>query len=217
MVDNTFASHLICPPLSLGADLVVESLGKIVNGHSDTMLGLLVGKDAALVDEIRAAIGTYGMASSPLDCYLTQRGLMSLGVRMQRSCQNALAVAESLAASDAVESVSYPGLANHPQHQLASNMLTGGYGWMLTVELNQDGPVKGPEQFMQQLAPEIGFAPSLGDAITTVSHPLSTSHRSLSPDQQRELGITNNTIRISCGIEPTDWLVQRFAQALSGY
>ncbi|QDV24699.1 trans-sulfuration enzyme family protein [Aureliella helgolandensis] len=212
VVDNTFATHLVCQPLSYGADFVVESLSKQVNGHSDSMLGLVAGNDRQLMDCIQDTISTFGMASSPLDCYLTHRGLMSLALRLERACVNALALAEALDALPTTIEVDYPGLTHHPQHQFAKEQLRGGYGWMLTFHL----PLQRPEvaDLFRKLAPEIPFAPSLGDICTTLSHPATTSHRGYSESQRVSLGITEGTIRVSCGVEPAEWLIEQFSQAI---
>lgn len=211
LVDNTFATHLLCRPLQLGADLVVESLGKIVNGHSDTMLGLLAVADEQLGKRLRNTVSTFGMASSPMDCYLTHRSLHSLGVRMERACHNALALARGLDKLPQVR-VDYPGLVDHPQHELANQQLSGGYGWMLALHLPAER--ERVLKVFEQLRPEIGFVPSLGDANTTISHPVSTSHRGFTESERTELGISYGTIRISCGIETTEWLVDKFVSAV---
>ena len=212
MVDNTFATHLICQPLSLGADVVIESLSKIVCGHSDTMLGLAVTSDLALAAQMQDAMSTFGMASSPLDCFLTHRGLMTLALRVERATANAHALAKALSKSNLVTRVDYPGLAEHPQHELAAKQFAGSFGWMLSFEL--DVSRMSVQQLFDALLPEIAFVPSLGDVCTTLSHPCSTSHRSLTDLQLQALGISAATIRVSVGIEPTDWLVSRFAQAM---
>ncbi len=213
VVDNTFATHLICRPLELGAEVVIESLSKQVNGHSDSMLGLVASSNENLINNVRDTITTFGMASSPLDCFLTQRGLFSLAVRVERACQNALALAQVLNKHPQVAAVDYPGLADHPQHALANSQLRGGYGWMLSFHLAVDR--SGVLKLMESLRPEIQFVPSLGDVATTLSHPASTSHRGLSGSQRQELGIQEGTLRISCGIEPTTWLLDRFSAALA--
>ncbi|MEZ6134809.1 MAG: aminotransferase class I/II-fold pyridoxal phosphate-dependent enzyme [Pirellulaceae bacterium] len=212
VVDNTFATHLLCQPLTLGADLVVESLGKQVNGHSDSMLGLVAVKDGGLASRIADIVSTFGMASSPLDCYLTHRGLMSLGLRVERACRNAAALAEALENVDTVSSVDYPGLHSHLQHELATQQLRGGYGWMLSFTL----PIERGDvlKLFDCLRPDIPFVPSLGDINTTVSHPATTSHRGLTAAQRQLLGIEEGTIRVSCGAEPTQWLVDRFTTAI---
>lgn len=213
VVDNTFATHLLCRPLELGADLVVESLSKLVNGHSDSMLGLVAAKQQSQLDAITDTISTFGMASSPLDCYLTHRGLMSLALRLERSCDNAHALAISLEKHPSISKVDYPGLQSHPQHELANRQLNHGFGWMLSfhTNLDRDGVVK----LFDELKPEIAFAPSLGDIATTVSHPSTTSHRGYSEEQRLALGISEGTIRVSCGVEPSDWLVNAFDEALN--
>ncbi|MEM7478023.1 MAG: aminotransferase class I/II-fold pyridoxal phosphate-dependent enzyme, partial [Planctomycetota bacterium] len=209
-VDNTFATHLLCRPLDHGADIVVESLGKQVNGHSDVMLGLIVAKDPVLHSEIRRRVSTFGLASSPLDCYLTQRGLMTLALRLERACSNTNELANALAEHKNVRAVDYPGLQNHPQHEQATQMLSGGFGWMLTMHLDAGLPV---QCLFSALAPDIAFVPSLGDVCTSLSHPETTSHRGYSPEERERLGIFTGTIRVSCGIEPPEWLVSKFVHA----
>ena len=214
LVDNTFATPLHCRPIEFGADIVVESLGKQVNGHSDAMLGLIVCKDEQMNKDIKGTVSTFGLSSSPLDCYLTNRGLMTLPLRIQRASSNAIGLAKSLSCHHRVKHVDYPGLEAHPQHKLASTQLQGGYGWMLSMHIDADETCV--EQLFARLLPEIPFAPSLGDVCTTVSHPHSTSHRGFTDQQRIDLGITIGTIRISCGLEPIEWLTDRFLGALSG-
>lgn len=212
VVDNTFATHLLCQPLRLGADFVVESLGKQVNGHSDGMAGFVGGRDAQRMAEVASVVKTFGLTSSPLDCYLTHRGLLSLAVRMQRVCANALALAEFLTQVPVVRRVDYPGLKQHSEHSVACQQFMGGFGWMVTfhVDLDRDGV----ERLLTTLRPEIRFVPSLGDVSTTVSHPLSTSHRGSAPQTLASLGIGTGTLRVSCGLEPTQWLIDCFRKAL---
>ena len=213
VVDNTFATHLICQPIHYGADIVIESLSKQVNGHSDVMLGLVCWNEDKRGGPIRDAISTLGLASSPLDCYLTTRGLHTLGVRLERACKNAHHLAEALDEHDQVLGVDYPGLSTHPQNQLAQKQLRGGSGWMLSFHtaMDRDGITKLFSDMKQQTP----FAPSLGDVVTTLSHPASTSHRGLTEEERRRLGITEGTVRVSCGIEPTKELVQQFLKALT--
>ena len=215
MVDNTFATHLICRPLEFSADVVIESLSKMVCGHSDSMLGVAVTADPSLAGRLHDAMSTFGMASSPLDCYLTHRGLMTLALRIERAAENALALASALASCELVERVDYPGLSMHPQHTLAAQQFAGTFGWMLSFELRKDR--MSVEQLFDVLQPEIAFVPSLGDVCTTLSHPGSTSHRSLSATQLAQLGISASTVRVSAGIEPTKWVVDRFLSSLNGF
>ena len=211
LVDNTFATHLLVRPLELGADLCMESLTKIVAGHSDSMLGMVCGRDAVVMKKIAAATSLYGLTSSPLDCYLTSRGLATLPLRLQAACANALALARCMAEQASVAAVDYPGLSTHPQHALARGQLTA-FGWMLCIELS--GGRQSVQRAIERLAPEVPFCPSLGDVQTTVSHPVSTSHRGLTREQQLELGISDGSLRISCGAEPTEWLCEKFVSAL---
>ncbi len=211
LVDNTFATHLIAQPLTLGADLCMESLTKIVSGHSDSMAGMICGNDARLMQRISSAISLYGMTSSPLDCYLTSRGLASLPLRLDAACKNAIALAERLSLLPCVQQVDYPGLSQHPQREVAERTLRAG-GWMVCIELPSREHV---QRTIEKLAPEILFCPSLGDIHTTVSHPASTSHRALSAQDQLSLGITPGTLRISCGTEPTSWLCEKFESAIN--
>jgi len=213
LVDNTFATHLICRPLEFGADIVIESLSKMVCGHSDSMLGLAVTANPALAKQLQDAMSTFGMASSPLDCYLTHRGLMTLALRIERAAANALALANALTNLECIRRVDYPGLDDHPQHLLASQQFAGTFGWMLSFEL--DSARMSVERLFESLRPEIAFVPSLGDVCTTLSHPASTSHRSLNATQIAALGISKSTVRVSVGIEPTDWLVGRFMRGLN--
>ncbi|MCA9157796.1 MAG: PLP-dependent transferase [Planctomycetales bacterium] len=212
VVDNTFATHLLCQPLLLGANFVIESLGKQVNGHSDGMAGFVGGRDSKRMLEVANVVKTFGLTSSPLDCYLTHRGLMSLAVRMERACANAMALAQLLTRLPIVREVDYPGLPQHADHNIARQQFTGGFGWMVTFRVDMDRP--GVELLLSALRPEIRFVPSLGDVCTTVSHPLSTSHRDSSPQLLAALGITTGTLRVSCGIEPTEWLLACFRKAL---
>jgi cystathionine beta-lyase/cystathionine gamma-synthase len=201
LVDNTFASPLVCRPLELGADLVMESLTKIISGHGDVMLGLLAGR-ADTWARIPAALTTWGMTASPFDCWLAQRGLSTLALRGDRASASALAVAQWLATDPRVERVDYPGLATHPHHALAQRQFGGRFGNMVTIHLRGAGHAA--RAFIA--ARRIPFCPSLGDLDTTLSHPASTSHRGLSAAQRAPLGIGDGTLRLSIGIESTDYI-----------
>ncbi|RMF42456.1 MAG: hypothetical protein D6753_07470 [Planctomycetota bacterium] len=212
VVDNTFATCGLCRPLDLGADVVVESLSKQVCGHSDSMLGLICTRDDAWMARAADVVSTFGLASSPLDCYLTQRGLMSLDVRLERACENAKALAEALQGLGGVRTVDYPGLPSHPGHEVARRQLGDRFGWMLAFQVAADRPTV--ERIFHSLTAEFPFAPSLGDARTTISHPATTSHRGYAADRLAQLGIDYGTIRVSCGLEPADWLVDTFCHLL---
>lgn len=211
LIDNTFATPMLCRPLEHGADLVMESLSKFVCGHGDVMLGLICGKASAW-SNIQSLCSMLGMASSPFDCWLTQRGLATLPLRIEQACQNALHLAKFLVEHPAIDTVFYPGLATHPQHQLATQILAGRYGHVLSFRLKGKGPAV--TRLMSSMKDTIPFCPSLGENQTTFSHPVSTSHRGLSAIEKEKLGIDDSLLRLSCGIEPTEWLVQLFDQAL---
>jgi cystathionine beta-lyase/cystathionine gamma-synthase len=211
LVDNTFASPALCRPLELGADWVMESVSKMMNGHSDIMLGLLAGS-AARWQRVPLVTAAWGLASSPFDCWLALRGLSTLAVRMERACANALRVAEYLTTRAEVVRVDYPGLPSHPHHQLAQRQLRGGFGSIVAFHLL--GGTSSAERFIRA-ARRIPFCPSLGEVSTTLSHPESTSHRGLTAAQRADLGIGGGTIRLSVGIESTDYILGALAEGLA--
>ena len=201
VVDNTFATPVLTKPLDMGADLVMESLTKMIAGHSDVTLGFVGGNDADMLPALTAAVSIWGLASNPFDCWLAERGLATLELRMHAACQNAARLAEWLAAQPGVTRVVYPGRLDHPDHQLAPEVLRGGFGNMLCLEL--DGGRDAVNRFMRQ-APGIPFSPSLGHCATTLSHPATTSHRYASPAERRRQGITDGLIRLSVGPEDVE-------------
>ncbi len=211
LVDNTFATPVVCRPIELGADLVVESLTKLMSGHSDVLLGFLCGRAAAW-QRVVATQSTWGWSTSPFDCWLALRGLGTLALRAERAGANALAAAQYLAARGEIAHVDYPGLQAHPDHALAARQFAGRFGNMVTFSLK--GGRKAAERFIAG-ARQIAFCPSLGDLSTTLSHPASTSHRTM-PDAAREtLGISFGTIRLSLGIESAAWVQAALAEGLN--
>lgn len=205
LVDNTFATPALCQPLRFGADLVMESLSKFVCGHGDAMLGLLCGK-SVLWDRIRQTMSSFGMTSSPLDCWLTSRGLASLNVRMNHASNTARALATAINSHPALISIDYPGLLTHQDHSVALSQFGDSFGNMLTLHLKGEGIAA--QRFIELVAHRIPFCPSLGEAETTLSHPVSTSHRSYSQEQLRGLGIDGGTIRLSIGLEPSEQVLE---------
>ncbi len=210
LVDNTFAGPTICRPLEHGAHLVVESLTKIMNGHSDVLLGMICGQ-AAVWPRVPVVSTTYGLSASPFDCWLAARGLGTLALRMERASTNAQAAAEYLAGRPEVAKVFYPGLASHLDHTLARRLCGDRFSHMVTFELR--GGLAATEKFIQR-AKRIPFCPSLGDLSTTLSHPESTSHRTMSAERRAALGITGGTIRLSVGIESPAAVVAALAEGL---
>jgi cystathionine beta-lyase/cystathionine gamma-synthase len=211
LVDNTFASPLLCRPLAWGADLVLESLTKIMNGHSDVLLGLLCGR-AECWERVPGLLSTFGWTASPFDCWLATRGLGTLHLRAERAASNALAAARMLSGHPAVASVDYPGLPGHPDHSLAARQFGGRFGSMVTFHLA--GGRAGADRFIAG-ARDIPFFPSLGELHTTLSHPASTSHRALSPKARAALGISEGTIRLSVGTESPQFVLEALERGLA--
>ncbi len=211
LVDNTFASPILCRPLELGADYVWESLTKIMNGHSDVILGLLCGKTADW-QRMSLVLSAWGLAAAPFDCWLAQRGIATLALRARQASENALAAAKFLGSHAAVAEVYYPGLTTHPQHALAKAQFGERFGSMLSFRLR--GGRAAADQFIAQVRARIPFCPSLGEVATTLSHPESTSHRSLSPEGRAALGIDGGTIRLSVGCESPEYVTQSLGMGL---
>ncbi|MGE0756699.1 MAG: PLP-dependent aspartate aminotransferase family protein [Pirellulaceae bacterium] len=212
LVDNSFASPVLCQPLGCGADLVMESVTKMMNGHSDVILGLLAGRQSVW-ERVPWLLSTWGMSCSPFDSWLASRGLATLHLRMQRACANALAAARYLVAQSAVAAVDYPGLPEHPQHALASRQFQSQFGSIVTFHLR--GGRTAADQFISAAA-SIPFCPSLGELSTTLSHPESTSHRNLSAEERHSLGIGGGTVRLSVGVESMEFVLESLARGLAG-
>jgi cystathionine beta-lyase/cystathionine gamma-synthase len=215
-VDNTFASPYLCNPIAFGVDLVVHSLTKYVGGHSDLMGGAIIGS-AERVAAARKVVVDAGGNAQPLEAFLALRGLKTLAVRMERHSATARTVAQALEATPGVERVRYPGLASHPQHELAQRQLRGGMGGgMLSIELAGGRPAG--ERFLDALQVAV-HATSLGSVETLCSHPASSSHRQFGEDELRAAGLSAGMVRISIGLEDADDLVEdltRAARAATG-
>jgi cystathionine beta-lyase/cystathionine gamma-synthase len=208
VVDNTF-SPLICRPIDHGANLVMHSVTKMIGGHSDLTLGALVG-GKSMIEQMRVVASTLGQTGNPFESWLAQRGLATLSLRFHRACATALELARRFESHDTVKHVHYPGLPTHPDFDLASRVLTEGFGAIVTIDL---GTRERAQVFIRNLS-EIPFAPSLGDVQTTLSHPTSTSHRGQSADQLARQGISAGMIRLSIGIEDVDDLWREMDAAL---
>jgi cystathionine beta-lyase/cystathionine gamma-synthase len=209
-VDNTFATPVLTRPLELGVDLVVESLTKMIGGHGDVTLGLVCGVGQHL-PQVSQVVSIWGLSANPFDCWLASRGLSTLAVRMRAASANAAALADWLAEQRGVTRVIYPGRPDHPDHELAQRQLVGGFGNMLSFEL-EDGR-DAVNRFMRR-ARSIPFSPSLGATTTTCSHPATTSHRYTSPAEKRRLGITEGLIRLSVGVEEFAYIQKEMARGL---
>jgi len=190
---------------------VVESLTKMIGGHSDVTLGMVCGgKD--LSSQVAAIVSIWGLASNPFDCWLSQRSLAGLALRMRAASANAAALADWLARQNGIARVIYPGRADHPDHDLARRLLPGGFGNMLCFEM--EGGRDGVNKFMRK-APGIPFSPSLGHTATTCSHPGTTSHRYVSPAEKRRQGISDGLIRLSVGIEELGQIQEEMSKGLT--
>jgi cystathionine gamma-synthase len=211
IVDNTFPTPIAFRPLALGAPIAFHSITKMLAGHSDVTLGAVCGS-RDLLTPIRDAIVTWGLTGSPFDCWLAERGMNTLELRVARANTNAVALADFLAAQPAVRRVFYPGRADHPDHAVAARLLGNQFGNMVTFELAGGRDVV--NRFMRAL-PSIPFAPTLGDVSTIISHPAVTSHRGLTAEAREALGIVEGTIRVSVGVEPFGVLEDEFRGALA--
>jgi cystathionine beta-lyase/cystathionine gamma-synthase len=211
VVDNTFATPVLTRPLELGAGVAMESLTKMIGGHGDVTLGLLAGK-GELPPQLSATVSIWGLASNPFDCWLAERGLETLALRMRAASATAAALADWLAVQPAVARVIYPGRPDHPDHELARRLLRGGFGNMLCFELK--GGREAVTRFMRR-APGIPFSPSLGATVTTLSHPGTTSHRYVSPAERRRQGINDGLIRLSVGVEELGRIQEEMLRGLA--
>jgi cystathionine beta-lyase/cystathionine gamma-synthase len=201
VVDNTFATPVLQRPLSLGADVVLHSTTKFINGHSDVLGGVVVTSDEAFAQELAFLQNAIGAVPSPFDCYLTLRGIKTLPVRMERHSQNAQAVAEFLAQHQAVAQVHYPGLSTHPQHELAKRQMSAA-GAVLSIVLRAD--LEGTVRFLSALR-LFSLAESLGAVESLVSYPPQMSHVAVPRDVRIAQGITDSFVRVSVGLEhPAD-------------
>ncbi len=209
VVDSTFASPVNYRPLEHGADVVIHSATKYLNGHHDVLGGAVVGT-ASFVEEVRQKMILWGQAPDPFACWLLDRGLKTLDVRVRRQNENAMRLAAWCESRPEVARVQYPGLASHPDHELARETLDG-FGGMMAIELAGGGAAA--DGFVRRLR-VIRHAPSLGGVDSLVSEPRHSSHAHLSPAERTRLGIPDGFLRISVGIEGADDLIADVEQAL---
>ncbi len=211
VVDNTFMTPYFQKPLSLGADLVVHSTTKYLNGHSDVIGGALVGNNPALGERLRFLQNALGAVPSPLDCFLVLRGIKTLALRMERHQANALTLAHWLESRPEVRRVIYPGLASHPQHALAARQMSG-FGGMISFELI--GSVAQARAFLKAVR-LFTCAESLGGVESLIEHPALMTHASIPESQRTKLGITDGLIRLSVGVEHVSDLQADLEQAFA--
>ena len=212
VVDNTFTTPRAYRPLDHGADIVIHSVTKLLAGHSDALLGYVVARDPALQDAMRDAAISWGLSPSPFDCWLAERGLHSFELRFDRAQDNAAKLADVLALTAGVTRVIYPTRPDHPDHNRAVALLDGQGGNMVSFELA--GGRDAANRFTRA-APDIAFAPTLGDIGTTLSPPPSSSHRGLTAQGRTALGISEGFFRASVGVEDADLLIAEITQSIA--
>ncbi|RZI99921.1 MAG: cystathionine gamma-synthase [Brevundimonas sp.] len=212
VVDNTFATPWSQQPLGLGADIVMHSATKYLNGHSDIIGGALVTANPDLAKDIKFLQNSVGGVMGPFDAFLANRGLKTLGLRMKAHNENALAVARWLETRPGIARVIYPGLITHPQHALAARQMTGRFGGMVTVLL--DGDLSRTRQVLERFQ-VFTLAESLGGVESLVNHPAIMTHASVPKEVREAGGVTENLIRLSVGVEDVADLIADLDQALA--
>ena len=212
VIDNTFATPIAQNPLELGADYVMHSATKYLGGHSDLLAGLVVVKDAKLAEEIKFIQNSSGGVLGPQDCFLVIRGIETLALRVERQCENAAKVAAFLASHPSVDHVNYPGLPSHKNHEIAKVQQNGLFGGMISFALKND-----TEEAALAVVTSTKYfklAESLGGVKSLLCHPSQMTHKSVPREKRLASGIHDSLIRLSCGIEDADDLIQDLDQAL---
>ena len=210
--DNTFASPYVQQPLNHGIDIVLHSATKYLGGHSDLIAGALVigKKDDALVSRMANIVNSLGPITGAFDSYLILRSLKTLAVRMERHCENAMAIAKHFESHKEIAEVIYPGLTNHPQHDLASKQMNGFGG---IISMNIKGGLEKSKSFLERTK-IFALAESLGGVESLIEHPALMTHASLPKDRREMIGISDGLVRLSVGLESLDDLVEDIEQAL---
>ena len=213
VADNTFCSPYIQRPLELGIDIVVHSVTKYLNGHSDMVGGVaVVGDNKDLSDRLKFLQNAIGAISGPFDSFLALRGIKTLALRMERHSANGLKIAQWLETRKDVRRVIYPGLASHPQHSIAVQQMHA-FGGMISVELDRD--LAGTRRFLERTR-LFTLAESLGGVESLIEHPALMTHGSIPPEKRAAIGISDSLVRLSAGIEDGDDLIADLEQALGG-
>ena len=211
--DNTFASPYVQRPLEFGFDAVMHSTTKYVSGHSDIVGGaLVVGQNAELAETVGFLQNAVGAVASPFDSFLALRGVKTLALRMQRHCENGLKIARWLENRADIIQVIYPGLPSHPQHDLARQQMTGGFGGMISAVLDRD--LAGTRRMLERTR-LFTLAESLGGVESLIEHPAIMTHASIPAETRNRIGIADSLIRLSVGIEDADDLISDLEQALA--
>jgi methionine-gamma-lyase len=210
IVDNTFQSPILQQPFEFGADVIIHSLTKFMNGHADVVGGAIVVRNAADYQQMRRTLNHLGGVLPPMESFLVHRGIKTLALRMQRHCENGQKVAEFLESHDAIEWVRYPGLPSHPQHELATKQMRG-HGALIAFE------VKGGLEAGKAVMNNVGLwtlAVSLGGVESLIQHPATMTHASMGPEARLRGGITDGLVRISVGVEDVNDLINDLDRAL---
>ncbi|MCG6903050.1 MAG: PLP-dependent transferase [Rhodobacter sp.] len=212
VVDNTFTTPRGFQPFEHGADVIIHSVTKLLAGHSDATLGYVAARDATHRKAIYDTAVTLGLTPSPFDCWLAERGLYSFELRYDRAEANAVMLADALADTPGVKRVLYPTRPDHPDHNRAVALLGARGGNMVSFEIAGG---RAASNALVRAAPDIAFAPTLGDIGTTLSHPATSSHRALTPAARAELGMSEGFFRVSVGVEDIDMLIGEFRAAIA--
>ena len=211
IVDNTFLTPVLQQPAKFGADIVIHSATKYLNGHGDVVAGIVCGSNEMISDIKLTTLKDIGATMSPHDAWLIMRGIKTLPIRMERHCNNAQAVAEFLEQHEGVAQVYYPGLKSHPGHKFIGKQMKAA-GGVIAFELNTD--LKGGSDFINNMQ-LFSIAVSLGDAESLIQHPASMTHSPYEPEERAEAGITDSLIRISVGLEHVDDIIADLSQSLA--
>ena len=209
VVDSTFASPINFRPIEHGVDVVIHSATKYLNGHHDILAGVVCGNEP-LIDEVRRKMIVWGQAPDPFACWLLERGMKTLDVRVKRQNQNAMQIAEWCSKKKEIAKVHYPGLPSHPDHEIAKTLLDG-FGGMMAIELKGAGPAA--VRFVKELK-LFTYAASLGGVDSLVIEPRYSSHEHMSPEERAKIGIPDGFLRMSIGIENAEDLIADIEQAL---
>ena len=210
-VDNTFATPYLQRPLELGADIVMHSVTKYLGGHSDVIMGALVTSDQKLADEIYRIQNSSGAVTGPMDSFLVLRGIKTLHLRMQRHCENGEKIADFLCDHPKIESVFWPGLKDHPNHQIAKDQMSG-FGGMVSFTLK--GNNLNDALRVVENANLFALAESLGGVESLIGHPATMTHASIPKDLREESGVVDSLIRLSVGVEDVEDLIVDLSAAL---
>lgn len=212
-VDNTFASPYVQRPLEMGADIVMHSATKYLGGHSDVIAGALIVKDEQLGEQLHFLQFATGATLGPQDSYLVLRGIKTLHLRMQRHCENGAKIAEHLNSHPKVKQVYYPGLESHPYHDVAKKQMQNGFGGMVTFTF-KSGEKADAIKFLEKVK-VFTLAESLGGVESLANHPALMTHASIPEDKRKEIGISDDLVRLSVGVEDAEDLIADIEQALA--